>query len=169
MLELRRPRAGLSDHSFISHVFRVPTPLLAGLSVNTWYVELVPPHVLEWFMQRQLLNDECLVVEWWMIWSDDSKFLTNVASIGMMYIAYSRGMGHQNMSYPLTENISAHILAYVVKSKFQYFSCYVVLFNILFKNFADFSHQVSRNCGQLLINPGVCYGSRINRGLKINR
>ena len=85
---------------------------------DTLYVELVTPHVLEWFMQRQLLNDECLVVEWWMIWSDDNKILTNVASIGMMYIAYSRGMGHQNMSYPLTENISAHILAYVVKSKF---------------------------------------------------
>ena len=43
-----------------------------------------------------------------MVMDGDNKFVTNVASIGMMYMAYSRGMGHQNMLYPLTENISAH-------------------------------------------------------------
>ena len=44
-----------------------------------------------------------------MIMDDDNKFVTNVASIGMMHMAYFRGMGHQNTSYSLTENISAHI------------------------------------------------------------
>ena len=43
-----------------------------------------------------------------MIMDDDNKFVTNVASIGMMHMAYSHGMGHQNTSYPLIENISAH-------------------------------------------------------------
>ena len=44
-----------------------------------------------------------------MVMDDDNQFLTNVASIGMMHMAYSRGMGHHNTLYPLTENITAHI------------------------------------------------------------
>ena len=42
------------------------------------------------------------------IMDDDKKFVTNVASIGMTHTTYSRGMGHQNTLYPLTENIGAH-------------------------------------------------------------
>ena len=66
------------------------------------------------------------------IMDNDNKFVTNVASIGMMLIAYSRGMGHQNMLYPLTEDISAHIYASIINLNLHIL---LGISHTLFKNF----------------------------------
>ena len=47
ILELRRPRAGLSAHSIFSHVFMSAYAMLAGLLLKTLYVELAHHYMLQ--------------------------------------------------------------------------------------------------------------------------
>ena len=80
-LELRRPRAGLSAHSLLSHVFMSAYAMLAGLLLKTLYVELAHHYMLQLravaFVTPGYVVDYGMMVSW-MLWTMDMDGIMDV-------------------------------------------------------------------------------------------